>query len=173
MWSIIFDIAERIFQAVRGSRSRIWPNRQRWLVKFKHNQVSVIVPELQKVIQEKDERLYWTSPEPQAPGDSIIIELGKYRIIDGIEFYEKTPDNCFPEYWTILLEGEWGELVQKPIDGEGRIVREFPPTRIHAIEVKIRQPLELGKDGAPYHWRISIVYLREVRLFRRWFRVKI
>jgi len=144
--------------------ARIWPNRDKFLIEFKHATVTTSPIELQRVIREKDKRLYWTSPEPQSVGDSLRIDFGKYRVIDGIEFYEKIPDNQIPKQWTLLLEDDFGGLVDRPIDGKGRIVTEFPPRKVHAIEVKVREPLRFKADGIPYNWRISIVYLREVKI---------
>lgn len=151
--------------------TRIWPNRDRWIVEFKHNSFATSPIELQRVIRAKDERLNWTSPEKQAAGDSIKIDLGKYRIIDGIEFYEKHPSNEFPQSWRLLLEDEWSGLAARPIDGTGRIVKKFPKTKLHAIEIIIRKPMLV--DSTAYNWRISIIYLREIKLFGRWLRGKI
>ena len=99
--------------------------------------------------------------------------MGKYRVIDGIEFYEKHPTNEIPDEWSLMLLNEWGGPVCQVIHGKGeRIIREFPPVRMQAIEVIIRKPM-LQNDGKPYHWRIANVYLREVKLFGRWIRRKI
>jgi len=143
------------------------------MAEFKHNSFVIRTQDLQQTLS-KDERLSWTSPEPQSEGDSYKIDLGKDRVIDGIEFYEKHPSNEFPHKWRLLLLDEWAALVTRPIDGEEgkRIIEEFAAVKLRAIQVVIRQPM-LKEDGTPYHWRIQNVHLREVKLFHRYYRKRI
>ena len=151
---------------------RIWPNRDKWIAEFKHDSaVSKETSNLQQTLN-KDWRTSWTSLEPQTSGDIYTISLGKYRVIDGIEFYEKHPTNQFPEQWSLLLENEWGGLADRPIQGQGRIVRIFPSRKIYAISIQITKPM-LTDDGIPYNWRIENVRFREVKLFHRWLRMLI
>jgi hypothetical protein len=137
---------------------KIWPDRRNWIATFGHNGHEIELPETLST----DERKKWISPEPQTVGDTYKIDLGKYRVIDGIEFHEKSPTNEFPYKWGIYLLGEWGDLVDRPIMGEGRIIREFPATKIHGIEIVISEPRKKD-DGTAYNWRIERVYLREIK----------
>lgn len=155
-----------------GFSKKIWPNRDKWIAEFKHDSIMAKgTLDLQQTLN-KDWRTSWTSPKPLASGDIYRISLGKHRWVDGIEFYEKQPTNQFPGKWTLLLENEWGGLVDQPIQSEGRIVIEFPSRKIYAIAIQVIQP-NLNDDGRPYDWRIENVCLREVKLFHRWLRMLI
>ena len=148
---------------------KLWPNRDSWVATFKHNGNTMRVNETLS----KDDRNILISPEPQTDGDEYTISFGKYRVIDGIEFYESIPTNEFPHRWMLDLIDEWGANVQRPIIGmDKRIVEEFPPIKVYGIRVAISEPRMKGND-TPYHWRIERVYIREVKLFGHWLRRKI
>lgn len=165
IFAIIFS-SLAVVGAIMIVLSKIYPNRDKWIAEFRHNSTPISTLELQQTLS-KDNRLSWTSPEPQQKNDAYKIDLHKSRVIDGIEFYEKCPSNEFPYGWTLLLLNEWGGLVRRPIQFSGeRIVTTFPVTKIRAIQIVISNPM-IRDDGTAYHWRIENVYLREVRLFGR------
>ena len=151
-----------LWQLILYPIRKIWPTRDTWIVEFRHNGNKIRTPDLRTTLS-KDKRAEWVSPNPQSIGDTYIIDLGKYRLIDGIEFYERIPSSEFPKKWTLSLMGEWENLVASPpIHGEGRIIQEFPPVKLQIIEIMIGEPNTMD-DGTPYHWRIQNIYLREIK----------
>jgi len=151
----------------------VWHNRERWLAEFIHGSNTIRSLALQNTVN-KDCRLSWTSPEPQATDDRYRINFGKKRgrVISGLEFYERSPSNEFPSAWRLFIVNEWLSPIMRHIDGRGRIIATFSPIKAHGIEVVIREP-RLRDDDLPYHWRIENVYFREAKLFARWLRWKI
>lgn len=152
----------------------IWPNREKWLAEFRHGNTTIMTLDLQKTLK-KDRRLSWRSPEPQAEGDRYKVDFGKPRgrVICEVEFYERNPTNEIPYEWTLQLVNDWGTPVRKPFRYAGkRIFIQFEPVRCHGVEVIINKPMT-KEDGTPYHWWIENVYLREVKLFGRWLRMRI
>jgi hypothetical protein len=157
-------------QLVISPIRKIWA-RDNWIAEFRHDSVILKTQELQNTLS-KDTRKLWISPDVQTKGDFYRVDFGKYIVIDGVEFYEKVPTNEFPHKWTLLLQNEWRSLVTRPVNGEGRIIKEFPPIKVYAIEIVINEPM-FKDDGTPYHWMINNVYFREVKLFRRWIRIRV
>ena len=149
---------------------RLWPSRAQWVASFLHGHSWLTSEALQRTLA-IDRRLSWTSAEPQAKGDAYKIDLGKDRVIDGVEFYYLHGWGDYPEKWQLLLLNEWDALVDRPIENkeDEPMVKAFPPTLIRAIEVRIIRP-RIRPDGSIPHWLIEDVRLREVRLLRRWWR---
>lgn len=152
---------------------KLWPGRTQWVASFRHGSSWVTSEALQKTLA-IDYRLGWTSTEPQAKGDAYKLDLGKDRVIDGVEFYYLHGWGDYPAKWHLLLLNKWGALAERPIEGGEAepVVKGFPPRLVRAIELRIIRP-RVRSDGSIPRWRIEDVRLREVRLWRRWWRREI
>ncbi len=151
----------------------IWPDRDRWLAEYSTRSLSLTTIDLKKQALSKDRRVSWTSPEIQSEGDSFKVDFDKERVINGIEFYERKPSNEFPYAWSLIFRDKQGRRIGAPVEGENiRIVAGFPSVKVQSVEIVIKKPM-FREDGTAYHWKISNLYFREVKLFGRWISLKI
>ena len=161
---------------------RMWPGREGWSVRYKHNSDVYMESDLQRILV-RDNTSYWRSLFTQAVGDYYQIQLQKEMVIDGFCEIDIETDNQIPLEYSLRLynkgkgklgikEGEPNNIAREPICGKGRVSTRFPPVKVQRIEVRIRKP-NLDDNKQPYFWKIFGFELSEVMFFRHFVRRRV
>lgn len=172
--AIFFSILTALLFVIWGIlklRVVLWPGRDSWYASSSYEEVT---PENnpQKAI-DKDRRKQWRSSLPQKQGELFQVDMGKCRMIAGIEF---TPDDSWiekPDKWRMFFYGEQHRILGHK-DGKGLIVVEGKdiPKYIQSFAVEIQEPaLDMPYDsnyakrnnGVKVYWTISYIKVFEYR----------
>ena len=172
-WALVLSVSYALLRTGR-SVLNLWPGRDKWTGECK--------PAM------PDERFYgdqrldprrafrssesrWSQMRAQRPGDYYELKLDKRRIIDRVRFIED--QHGFPKRYRLLFDLRGDRTWELAGEYDGPVNRDLgKPVALYGLRIEVSEPtLEpLGREGFPPAWSIHDIRLREVRLFRHWWR---
>jgi hypothetical protein len=165
---------------------KIWPPRDKWFADAPYQDEIRDENKPQRAI-DKDKRLYWRSPKPQAEGDEFEIDMAKARFLASIKF---PPDYSWvehPKEWQMRFYGEnheiWGDKIGSyaiQVDmKDTNIIKKVRYVQVRILKCHDDMEPETNyaeRYGVKVFWRVSHIEAKEF-IFnikgRRFWRVSI
>jgi len=134
----------------------LWPSRAKWK--------GILLNSLPPLIGQSSTN--WRTGRPQQIGDSFLLDMGKERLIDKIEFRRGDWSAIeYPICWAVTLQGKniilpnWERRQYREVAFGRNINIELErPERVRMIAIEIVEPRPNS------HWAVGNIGIREIRL---------
>jgi hypothetical protein len=117
----------------------------------------------------------WRTERPQQIGDSFLLDMGRERLIDKIQFQRGDWSAVeYPICWAVTLQGKnmilpnWERRQYRETAFGRNINIEFErPERVRMVAIEIVEPRPNS------HWAVGNIKIREIRLRLKLFRLEL